>query len=181
MQTTMHSRERWTVDTTTPLSVSLSRRVVTHHLSARTDRFLCVRGVVFTSTARRADARSRPSISPIDERACTSSSTGFVPTATVDRRRRRRHSTTREEEERPRDREGTRGNERRRGPSRDRIERIERIERIHRNPSKSIGRTVDDRSIESIAFIHSRVRSDSSIAFRRTTRDDDERCDDGPA
>jgi len=101
----------------------------------------------------------------------------------VDRRRRRRHSTTREEEERTRDRETEREREDARGDEDrlDRIERIERIERIHRNPSKSIGRTVDDRSIESIAFIHSRVRSDSSIAFRRTTRDDDERCDDGPA
>ena len=167
MQTTMHSRERWTVDTTTPLPVSLSRRVVTHHLSARTDRFLCVRGVVFTSTARRADARSRPSISPIDERACTSSSTGFVPTATVDRRRRRRHSTTREEEERPRDREterereGTRGDEDRR-----------EIESNESNESNEIHRSDGRRSIHRIDCIHSFTRS---FRFIHRVPSDDER------
>ena len=103
-------------DTETPTdgrhgtSVSLSRRVVTHHLSERTDRFFVGCVFVFTSTARRADARRRPSISPIEACAPTlaSSRTATVegPTATA---------TTLDD---ARERERTRGDEGTRGPSR---------------------------------------------------------------
>ena len=145
----------------------------------RTDFYVCVGWFLprpHDARMRVVDHRYRPSTNARVRRPAPGS---FPPPRWTDgdgddtRRRERRR--------RDRETERPRGNEREREATRT-VERSNRTNRTNRtNPSKSIGRTVDDRSIESIAFIHSRVRSDSSIAFRRTTRDDDERCDDGPA
>lgn len=151
-------------------SVSLSRRVVTHHLSERTDRCLCVGGVFLPrphdARTRVVDHRYRPSTHARAVRRPSSP-------ATVDRRRRRRHSTTRENE---REREETRERE-------DRLDRIRasvrawargsnRTHRTHRtNPSNpSVGRLTIDPSnrihsfARSFRFIH---RSESEEERRR--------------
>ena len=163
-------------DTETPTdgrhgtSVSLSRRVMTHHLSARTDRFfvcgVCV--CIYLARTHVLDRRYRPSTHRTLARSRRPS------TATVEgRRRRRRHSTTREEEER------RSGDERRRE---DRLDRIRasvrgsnRTHRTHRtnrtNPSNpSVGRLTIDPSnrihsfARSFRFIH---RSESEEERRR--------------
>lgn len=151
-------------------SVSLSRRVVTHHLSARTDRFFVGCVFVFTSTARRADARSRPSISPIEACAPTlaSSRTATVegPTATA---------TTLDDArgggEKERRREKTRGPSRSNPRERARIESIESNASNASNESiESIGRTVDDRSIESNSFIRAFVPIHPSVPSEEERR-----------
>ena len=162
-------------------SVSLSRRVVTHHLSARTDRFFVGCVFVFTSTARRADARSRPSISPIDApHACTLASSihrhGGPKATTLDDARGGGENERRRERRRGDERtvsiESARACARGRGSN--------RTHRTHRtNPSNpSVGRLTIDPSNR----IHSFARSFRFIhRSSRRKRDDDEKCDDRPA
>ena len=114
-------------------SVSLSRRVVTHHLSARTDRFfVCGVCVFIYARTHVLDHRYRPS-----RRALSHARVVHPPPRWKDdgdgddtrrRERRRREGAETREDERTVSIESARAC----ADRIDRIERIERIERIHR-------------------------------------------------
>ena len=126
-------------DTETPTdgrhgtSVSLSRRVMTHHLSARTDRFfVCGVCVFIYARTHVLDHRYRPS-----RRALSHARVVHPPPRWKDdgdgddtrrRERRRREGAETREDERTVSIESARAC----ADRIDRIERIERIERIHR-------------------------------------------------